>query len=82
MPELTDGKSLQERIREESRKYLTLPPGDNEFTTDDYIRWNDIVDRNAAYSALREMVKDGTLYKRKGKLNGASVNVYGFKVRE
>ena len=79
MPELEDHPTLQERIRKESAKYLTHPPEDGEFTRTQYMKWNGIEDKNTAYKALQEMEEDGIIYKRKGKLEGASVNVYGFK---
>lgn len=75
---LEDSPSLQDRIRKESQRYITAEPSPDEFTVQDFIDGNDLKDRNVAIRALQRMEADGKIYKRKGRLNGSSCNVYGF----
>jgi hypothetical protein len=78
MPELTDSESLRERIVADSKKYLTAGPQADEFTIADFMRWNQTTDRDAVRRALVEMEEDGLIYKRKGRMDGSSINVYGY----
>jgi len=71
----TDISDLKERIIAESRQYLRLPPGEDEFTIFDFMEWNEI-ERDPARRALIAMEKDAKVSKRKGKINGGSCNVY------
>ena len=83
MPELKDKQSLFDRIREESRPFLNIPPQEDEFTLIDYINANSTrekrMNRNTAEARLKEMIEAGVVVKRKGGYNGKSVNVYRFK---
>jgi len=74
--ELTDKPDLKQRIIEESKRYLSSEPNENEWTVDQFMRWNNIKDRNVAYRALKAMELDGKITKRKGSAYGASCNVY------
>ena len=82
MPELTDSNRLQQRILEESKKYVATSPSENEFTRNRFMELNNIDNKDRAYDILAKMEKDGLIYKRKGRLNGSSCNVYGFKELE
>ena len=73
----TDISDLRERIIAESQQYLTPPAREDEFTIFDFMEWNEI-DREAARKVLIAMEKDAKVSKRKGKINGASCNVYKY----
>jgi len=75
MPELKDSSDLKERIVAESQQYTKQTPGEDEFTIFDFMEWNEI-ERDPARRALIAMEKDAKVSKRKGKINGASCNVY------
>ena len=82
MPELTDSQSLKQRIIDESKEYVVLPPGENEFTIKDFMEAHgENMTEDRARLALEKMEKEGKIYSRKGlpKSRKGSCNVYGFR---
>ena len=71
----TDISDLRERITAESQQYLSLPPGEDEFTVYHLMEWHGI-EINSAGRVLKKMMADGKVTKRKGKYNGGSCNIY------
>jgi len=78
---LEDNQSLKERIRQESKQYLNLPPGPDEFTRMEFQEANDI-DVNKAFAVLDKMVKDGKVTVRDGNKDGSFCKVYKFRQGE
>ena len=82
MPELTDTSDLKQRILEESKEYIVLPPQEGEFTIKDFIEaYGDDINYDRAFLVLKKMLKDGKIYKRVGMSPGTHgrCNIYGWE---
>ena len=79
MPELTDTSDLKQRILEESKEYVMLPPKNGEFTKRDFMEAHDNMGREQARGILNRMERDGKIYSRDGIKGNKRCNVYGWK---
>jgi len=80
MPELAINDQLMQRIKRESKDYILRPPGEDEFTYEDYMAANETT-YDIARNALKRMEDDGIVECRDGiSRNGKSgqINVFKF----